>query len=186
MKYERPDWPGILAGLMKKKGIRQVSLAKKLGQRPQTIHNLLARKELKVSTIRKLSHVFGEDLFVHLLAQGNLAVLNKARAASVSSGEKNEILSQQAEVEELRRANTDQEARLEALTAETQELKASNANLAEELDKAVQQTQKQNETKQAELDHLRDKVRELEFDKKLQISVLEAKLEVLERIRNVE
>ncbi len=178
MKYEHPEWPRIITGLLKSKGIRQVTLAKKLGQRPQTVSKLVTRKHLHVGTIRKLSHLLGEDLFVHLLTKENLAILKKAKAVGVGAGETNELLSRQTATEQLQTEKEDQATRLAALTTETWELKAANKSLEAELKKVTQEAQKQNEQQQTELDRLREEVRQLEFDKKLQVSVLEAKLEV--------
>ncbi len=186
MKYLHPDWPTILTEVMKRKRIRQVDLARKLNRRPQNINSLLMRQVLKVTTLRKLSVALEEDLFVHLLARENSTVLKKAKAAGVGAGETNELLSRQTETEHLLTEKEDQATRLAALTAETTELKAANKSLEAELKKVTQEAQKQNEQQQAELDRLREEIKQLEFDRKLQVSVLEAKLEVLQGSTNNE
>lgn len=188
MKYEQPDWPKILAELMKRKGMRQIDLAKKLGQRRQALGNMIVRKDLKVPSIRTLSKGLGEDLVVHLLAKETHRILEKAMEVNVTAGGENELLKWRLEMEQMAVQIEAQKLQLENLTTEVKELRAANKSQGAELKQAETQ-RKQLEAKQEkelkasadEMHRLKEEIRELKYEKRLEVSVLQAKLDVLLR-----
>ncbi len=186
MKYEQVDWSKLLPGLLKAKSMRKVDLAGKMGQSQQALGNMFDRIDLKVPSVQALSRGLGEDLMVHLLAKETQTVLEKAREVGVTTGPENELLAWQSELQLLRVEIEAQQKQLAAQAREIQDLDAIRKTLEAEL-RAERAESKQQEAREkaelqakgAELDRLRAEVRQLEYDKKLEVSVLQAKLDVL-------
>ncbi len=191
MKYQKFDWPSFLNARLEAKGVRQIDLAKRWGMKPQSIHGLLNRSEHKLESLKKLSHFLGEDLVFHCLSVEYQEVLRKAWEAGVRPGEDNPMLDWQVEkaqvLEELeaKKASVDQlGAEVKKLKSEKATLANENARLREEVERLRedmgQQLNSMREAHEKELGQLKEVQQKFEYESRLKISVLEAKLEVLQ------
>ncbi len=159
MKYFNVEWTRLVKQTLKRKGVDQSWLARKMGTSTASLTQVLRRGKLTTTTVRRISIALDEDMVVHLLSDQTISLLNKARKAGLSEIPLDQI---------------DPNLIKERLAMQ-QDMKSDHSQISTLKAKLDEQTRQVGE--------LEEKLKAERSQYVLQIARLEAKLEVYQEMR---
>lgn len=204
IKYTNPEWGKLIVQELESRGMSQKELAKRMGKTGAAVRMLLKRETITLANVRALSKGMGRDYVELLLSEESKTTLDMVRLTGFHPGA--QAIQDQVELEigKVRQEKFEAENREQALKIQLdalmREFEAEKAKVRElgasiktqkkeikslkennaEIEKLMESHQAELSKKDKFIGKLRTEKREIEFDTKLKISVLEAKLEVLQ------